>query len=61
VQKELRKDGELQLQLGIAKELGMTLTQLMHSMTYEELYLWSAYFANQNEDREKEMAKSSRR
>ena len=47
--------------MGIAKELGMTLTQLMNSMTYEELYLWSAYFANQNEDHEKEMSKSARR
>ena len=42
------------------QKLGMTLTQLMNSMTYEELYLWSAYFANQNEDT-KEMAKSARR
>ena len=39
--------------MGVAKELGMTLAQLLHSMTYEELYLWSEFFANQNEDYEK--------
>lgn len=41
--------------MGVAKELGMTLAQLLHSMTYEELLLWSAFFANQNEDHEKAM------
>ena len=43
--------------MGVAKELGMTLAHLMDSMTYEELLLWSAYFANQHEDHEKAMNK----
>ena len=46
------------MQMGLAKELGMTLAQLLNSMTYEELLLWSAFFANQNEDHEKAMRRS---
>ena len=58
LQKALRKDNELQLQLSVAKELGMTLTQLLHCMTYEELYLWAAYFSNLNDDHEKAMSRA---
>lgn len=49
------------LQLGVAKELGMSLTQLKHSVTPEELLLWSAYFQVLNEDQQKELDKAKRR
>ena len=49
------------LQLGVAKELGMSLTQLKQTVTVEELLLWSAYFQILNEDQEKEMEKTKRR
>ena len=49
------------LQLGVAKELGMSLTQLKQTVTVEELLLWSAYFQILNEDQEKEMEKAKRR
>ena len=48
------------LQFGIAKELGMSLTQV-RSMTPEEMLGWSAYFQILNEDQEKEMEKAKRR
>ena len=49
------------LQLGVAKELGMSLTQLKQTVTVEELLLWSAYFQILNEDQEKEIDKAKRR
>jgi hypothetical protein len=49
------------LQLGVAKELGMSLTQLKQTVTVEELLLWSAYFQILNEDQEKEIEKAKRR
>ena len=49
------------LQLGVAKELGMSLTQLKQTVTVEELLLWSAYFQILNEDQQKEMDKARRR
>ena len=49
------------LQLGVAKELGMSLTQLKQTVTVEELLLWSAYFQILNEDQEREMEKAKRR
>ncbi len=48
------------LQFGIAKELGMSLTQV-RQMTLEEVIGWSAYFQILNEDQEKEINKSKRR
>jgi hypothetical protein len=49
------------LQLGVAKELGMSLTQLKQTVTPEELLLWSAYFQVLNEDQQKEVDKAKRR
>ena len=48
------------LQFGIAKELGMSLTQV-RQMRLEEVLGWSAYFQVLNEDQEKEMEKARRR
>jgi hypothetical protein len=49
------------LQLGVAKELGMSLTQLKQTVTPEELLLWSAYFQVLNEDQQKDIDKAKRR
>ena len=49
------------LQLGVAKELGMSLTQLKQTVTVEELLMWSAYFQILNEDQQKEIDKAKRR
>tara|TARA_B100000287_G_C20115391_1_gene576114 strand:- start:166 stop:318 length:153 start_codon:yes stop_codon:yes gene_type:complete len=47
------------LQLGVAKELGYTLTELLEKITMEELILWSVYFDTLN-DEEKDSIKRSR-
>jgi hypothetical protein len=47
--------------MGVAKELGHTLSDLLASMTMEEIMLWSAYFALQNEEQEAAMKKMKRR
>ena len=57
---ELRKDNLMMLQFGIAKELGMSLSQV-RQMTLEEVVGWSAYFQVLNENQEKEMEKIRRR
>ena len=49
------------LEFGIAKELGMSLSELRSKMTPEEIIGWSAYFQILNEDQEKEIAKARRR
>ena len=49
------------LQFGVAKELGMSLSQVRATMTAEELIGWSAYFKILNEDQQKEMDKVRRR
>ena len=49
------------LQFGVAKELGMSLTEVRTTMTAEELIGWSTYFQILNEDQEKELEKSRRR
>ena len=48
------------LQVGIAKELGKSLTEI-RELTLDELIGWSAYFQILNEDQEKEMQKIRRR
>ena len=48
------------LQFSIAKELGMSLTEV-RQMTLEEVIGWSAYFQVLNEDQEKEIEKARRR
>ena len=50
----------MMLQFGIAKELGMSLSDV-RKMTIEEVLGWSAYFQILNEDQEKEMQKIKRR
>ena len=49
------------LQFGIAKELGMSLSEVRATMTPEELLGWSAYFNVINEEQQKEMDKARRR
>ena len=49
------------LQFGIAKELGLTLTEVRTTMTPEEIIGWSAYFSILNEDQAKELEKAKRR
>jgi hypothetical protein len=49
------------LQFGVAKELGMSLTELRATMTPEEILGWSAYFQILNENQEEEMRKARRR
>jgi hypothetical protein len=49
------------LQFGVAKELGLTLSEVRNKMTAEELIGWSAYFQILNEDQKKEMEKAKRR
>ena len=58
---ELRKDNWLMLQFGVAKELGMSLSQVRATMTPEELIGWSAYFKVVNDEQQKEMDKARRR
>ena len=48
------------LQIGIAKELKRTLSEV-RDMTVEEIIGWSAYFSVVNEEQEKEMDKIRRR
>lgn len=49
------------LQFGVAKELGMGLSELRATMTPEEVLGWSAYFQVLNEDQEKQFASARRR
>ena len=49
------------LQFGVAKELGMSLSELKATMTAEEVLGWSAFFQILSEDQEKELAKARRR
>lgn len=49
------------LQFGIAKELGITLSELRATMTAEEVLGWSAYFQILNENQEEQMRKARRR
>jgi hypothetical protein len=49
------------LQFGVAKELGMSLSEIRTKMTTEELIGWSAYFQVLNEDQEKRLEKSRHR
>jgi hypothetical protein len=48
------------LQFGVAKELGMSLSEVRTTMTAEELVGWSAYFQILNEDQERELEKARR-
>ena len=58
---ELEKDNWLLLSLGVAKELGITLSRLWNEVTEEELIIWSLYFQHLNKEQEKAMKKARRR
>jgi hypothetical protein len=47
--------------MGVAKELGYTLTRLWAEITPQELLLWSVYFGYLNEEQEKAMKNARRR
>ena len=49
------------LQFGVAKELGMSLSEVRATTTPEELIGWSAYFKVINDEQQKEMDKARRR
>jgi hypothetical protein len=49
------------LQFGVAKELGMSLSEVRATMTPQELIGWSAYFQVINDEQEKAMEKAKRR
>ena len=59
--RELAKENELIAELVVAKELGKTLGELRALMTFEEVFLWCAFFRYQNEEQEKAMKKARRR
>ena len=48
------------LSMGVAKELGYTLSKLWAEMTPEELLLWSAYFGVLNRQQEKQLEEAKR-
>ena len=45
----------------LAKELGMTLSQLTENMTVEELVGWAAFFEVKNEEEERMRQKPGRK
>jgi hypothetical protein len=47
--------------MGVAKELGYTLSELTKRVTLEELIMWSVYFDVYNEEQEASMKKARRR
>jgi hypothetical protein len=49
------------LQLGVARELGYTLSELVNKVTIEELLIWSAYFDLLNEEQAAEMKRAKYR
>jgi hypothetical protein len=49
------------LQFGVAKELGLSLSEVRNTMTAEELLGWSAYFSILNEDQQREIDNAKRR
>ena len=61
LKKLLRKEHLLLHELHVAKELGMSLTQLRNELTYEELWLWITYFGLMQDMEEEAMKKAQRR
>ena len=61
LKKQLKSEQTLLAELHVAKELGMTLTQLRREITYEELWLWITYFGLMNDQQEERMKKAQRR
>lgn len=58
---ELEKDSWILLSLGVAKELGYTLTKLWSEATTEEILLWSVYFDYLNGQQQKALNDAKRR
>jgi hypothetical protein len=61
IKSQLKKETSLLAELHVAKELGMTLGDLRDKMTYEELWLWLAYFGLLHDREEEAMKKAQRR
>jgi hypothetical protein len=51
----------MMLCFGVAKELSMTLSQLLSSATREEIIGWSVYFSLQNDEQNKQMERARHR
>ena len=49
------------LSMGVAKELGYTLSKLWAEMTPEELLLWSAYFGVLNRQQAKDLEEAKQK
>ena len=58
IKAQLKNENQLLAELHVAKELGMTLGQLRRELTYEELWLWIAYFGLMNDQQEERLKKS---
>ena len=56
--KQLKGKNNLIAELFVAEKLGKTLTELREGMTYEELWLWHAYFNLQHEQQEEAIKKA---
>ena len=61
IKSQLKKEQNLLAELHVAKELGMTLGQLRREMTYQELWVWIAYFGLLNDQQEEAMKKATTR
>ena len=61
IKSQLKKEKQLLAELHVAKELHMTLGDLRSKMTYEELWVWVAYFGVINDQQEEAMKKAQRR
>lgn len=60
IKAQLKRENQLLAELHIAKELGMGLGRLREEMTYEEVWLWCAYFDLMNDQRDEAMKKAQR-
>lgn len=61
LKQQLKKEETLLVELHVAKELHMTLGDLRKKMTYEELWLWVAYFGLVADERTEVQQKAMRR
>ena len=61
IKSQLKKETSLLAELHVAKELGMTLGDLRDKMTYEELWLWVAYFGLMSDEQQDAIKKANRR
>ena len=60
IKSQLKKENQLLAELHVAKELGMSLSRLREEMTYQEVWLWCAYFGLMNDQQEEAMKKAQR-